>query len=208
MIVKICGITLPQQAKEISELGADYIGTIFYQKSPRYVDLDKIKEIKQSLNINTKLVVVVVNEDEKTVEKLFDTADIIQFHGDEEYSFIKNFPKEKVIKVFRLKEESQIKQMEQYMKDNYCLLLDTYKEGMYGGTGEAIDLQLLKKVLKLYDKIIVSGGLGLDNIKEVLSQIKPYGVDASSKLEIKPGIKDINKVKQFIEIVKSYEPNN
>jgi phosphoribosylanthranilate isomerase len=208
MIVKICGITQPQQAKEISQLGANYLGTIFYPKSPRYVDLDKIIEIKQSLNESTKLVVVVVNQDEKTVEELLYIADIIQFHGDEDYSFVKNFPKDRVIKVFRIKEESQIKQMEEYMKDDYCLLLDTYKEGMYGGTGETIDIQLLKKVLKLYDKIIVSGGLGLDNIKEVLSQIKPYGVDASSKLEIKPGIKDINKVKQFIEIVKSYESNN
>jgi phosphoribosylanthranilate isomerase len=208
MIVKICGITLPQQAGEISNLSANFIGVILYPKSPRYVDLENLESIKNALNPKSKLVAVVVNEKEEVIKKILSVADFVQFHGDEDYNFIKNFDKKRVIKVFRIKEESGINQMEKFMEEDYLILIDTYKEGQYGGTGESINLDLVKKVVNLYDKIIVSGGIGLDNIKKLLEYAKPYGVDASSKLEIKPGVKDIDKVKKFIETVRSYESNN
>ncbi|WP_297889285.1 phosphoribosylanthranilate isomerase [Sulfurihydrogenibium sp.] len=208
MIIKICGITLPQQAGEICSIGADFIGAIFYPKSPRYVNIDTLKTLKKSLNKNCKLVGVVVNPEEDTVYEILNTVDYVQFHGDEDYNFIKKFDKNKVIKVFRVKQESQIKDMEKYMEDGYLILVDTYKEGLYGGTGESINLELVKKIVNLYSKVIVSGGLGPDNIKKLLDFVKPYGVDASSKLEIKPGLKDTNKVKEFIKIVRSYESDN
>lgn len=208
MIIKICGITLPQQAGEICSFGADFIGAILFSKSPRYVNIETLKEIKKYIKPSCKLVAVVVNENEEVINQVLNIADIIQFHGDEDYNFIKNFDKTKVIKVFRIKEENQIKQMEKYMEEGYTILIDTYKEGLYGGTGESINTQLIKKIVNLYDKIIVSGGLGLDNIKRLLEEVKPYGVDASSKLEIKPGVKDIDKVKEFIKIVRKYESDN
>ena len=208
MLIKVCGITLPQQAEEISSLGVDLIGAILYPKSPRYVDLKTLKSLKESINKNSKLVAVVVNEKEDTVRDILKVADLIQFHGDEDYDFIKQFDKDRVIKVFRLKDENQIKSMEKYMEDGYTILVDTYKEGMYGGTGESIDLNLLKKVVSIYDKVIVSGGIGLDNVKIVIDNLKPYGIDASSKLEVKAGVKDIEKVKEFVKTIKNYEPNN
>jgi len=82
-------------------------------------------------------------------------------------------------------------------------LVDAFKEGVYGGTGEMIDLNLLKKITDVYDKVIISGGLSETNLKEILNHVKPYGVDASSKLEVSPGVKDLDKVKKFIDIVKN-----
>ena len=202
MIVKICGITLPSQAKEISEYGADFIGVIAYPKSPRCVDIETIKEIKKELK-NSKLVAVVVNPSLEQVLKLLNIADIIQFHGDEALDFVKKFPKERVIKAIRVKDESDLEKIKMYKNEGITVLVDTFKEGVYGGTGEMIDINLLKKITEIYDKVIISGGLSESSIKEILDHIKPYGVDASSKLEVSPGIKDLDKVKKFIDIVKN-----
>ncbi len=207
-MIKICGITDPIQAKEISKLGPDLIGVITYNKSPRYVNFETIKDIKESINSKTKLVVVVVNPTYEEVQKYLEVADFIQFHGDEDINFIKKFTKEKVIKALRIKNNSDINKILPFVKENIPILIDTYKEGMYGGTGEIQNLETVKKILNLYDKVIVSGGLSEENIDDILKHIKPYGVDASSKLEKEPGIKDIQKVKKFIEKVRSYESDN
>ncbi len=208
MIIKICGITNPIQAKEISKLGADYIGVITYKKSPRYVNFETIKKIKETINGKTKLVVVVVNPTKEEAEKYLEVADFVQFHGDEDIDFIKNFPKEKVIKALRIKDDLDISNISPYIKENIPILIDTYKEGMYGGTGEMQKLETVKKILDIYDKVIISGGLSEENIDKVLKHIKPYGVDASSKLEKEPGIKNIEKVKKFIGKVRSYESDS
>jgi phosphoribosylanthranilate isomerase len=202
MIVKICGITLPSQAKEISEYGADYIGVITYPKSPRYVNIEKIKEIKENLK-NSKLVAVVVNPSLEQALELLNIADFIQFHGDEDLDFVKKFPKDRVIKAIRVKDESDLEKIKTFKNEDITVLVDAFKEGVYGGTGEMIDLNLLKKITGVYDKVIISGGLSESNLKEILNHVKPYGVDASSKLEVSPGIKDLDKVKKFINIAKN-----
>jgi phosphoribosylanthranilate isomerase len=202
MIVKICGIILPSQAKEISEYGADYIGVITYPKSPRYVDIERIKEIKENLK-NSKLVAVAVNPSLEQVLELLNIADFIQFHGDEDLDFVKKFPKDRVIKAIRVKDESDLEKIKTFKNEDITVLVDAFKEGVYGGTGKMIDLNLLKKITDMYDKVIISGGLSESNIKEILNHVKPYGVDASSKLEVSPGVKDLDKVKKFIDIVKN-----
>ncbi|MEZ0323789.1 MAG: phosphoribosylanthranilate isomerase [Hydrogenothermaceae bacterium] len=200
--VKICGITQPEQAREISLAGVDYIGVILYPKSPRFVDLEKVKEIKKRLSDKTKLVAVVVNPDIDMGKNLLEIVDIIQFHGDEDIEFIKQFPKDKVIKAFRLKDEKDIEKIKPFLEEGFTVLVDGYREGEYGGTGTQIDLKLLKKVCSISDKVIIAGGLSDENIDSVLKEVKPFGVDASSKLETAPGIKDIEKVKRFIKLVK------
>jgi phosphoribosylanthranilate isomerase len=202
MIVKICGITLPSQAREISECGADYIGVITYPKSPRYVDVERVKEIKEKLK-NSKLVAVVVNPSLEQVLELLNIADFIQFHGDEDLDFVKKFPKDRVIKVIRVKNESDLEKIKTFKNEDITVLVDAFKEGVYGGTGEMIDLNLLKKITDMYNKVIISGGLSESNLKEILNHVKPYGVDASSKLEVSPGVKDLDKVKKFIDIAKN-----
>lgn len=205
--VKICGITIPSQAKEISQAGADFIGVILYERSPRFVELDKVEKIKENLMENTKLVGVVVNPDLESCRKILDVVDFIQFHGDEGFEFIKRFPKERVIKAFRIKNRADIENIKPYIDEDYLVLVDTFKEGEYGGTGDRIDIDILKEICSLYDKVIIAGGLSDTNIKYVLKMVKPYGVDASSKLEIKPGVKDIEKVKNFIKLVKDESDN-
>ncbi len=208
MFIKICGLTDEKQAKEVSELGATHIGVVFYPKSPRFVDIEKIKKIKDVLPSSVKLVAVVVNPERKDIEELLKVADLIQFHGDESIEFIKKFPKEKIIKAFRMKNEKDIEKIKPFVKEGYTILIDSYKEGEYGGTGKKINTELAKEVSNLTDRFILSGGLSPQNITDLLQEIKPYGVDASSKLEIEPGVKDIRKVKEFIEKAKGYYERN
>ncbi|WP_457641623.1 phosphoribosylanthranilate isomerase [Persephonella sp.] len=197
--VKICGITVPEQGKAIAQLGATHIGVIFFKKSPRHISLEQIKKIKEVVPKDTKVVAVTVNPSEETVEKLLNIVDMIQFHGDEKIEFVSKYPEEKIIKAFRIKSEEDITRMKPFMEKGYKILIDAFKEGKYGGTGKQINPELAKKVVNSYEKVILSGGLSPDNIENLLNKIKPYGVDASSKLEIKPGIKDIQKVEEFIK---------
>ncbi|WP_457621426.1 phosphoribosylanthranilate isomerase [Persephonella sp.] len=203
--IKICGITGTEQASVISELGATHIGVVFFEKSPRHIDIRQITRIKQSIKNNTKIVVVTVNPDEKVVKELLDTADMIQFHGDESIEFISRFPKDRVIKAFRIRSEEDIERMIPFFEENYTVLIDAYKEDAYGGTGKQINPDLARKITQAYNRVILSGGLSPENVGQLIEQIKPYGVDASSKLEIKPGIKDIEKVRKFIETVRNGE---
>ncbi len=202
--IKICGIKSEEQAIKIAELGATHIGVIHFPKSPRHIDLDKIKSIKESLQNRAKLVAVVVKPEEELVKKLLDIVDIIQFHGDEPLEFIKKFPKDRVIKVFRVKSFEDIEKMKPFWKEDYLTLIDTFKKDEYGGTGERIDIELAKSIINQYPKTILSGGLSPDNLEDILSIVKPYGVDASSKLEVSAGVKDLEKVKRFINIAKRF----
>jgi len=205
MIIKICGITEENQAKEISQLGADYIGVVLYQKSPRFIPLEKVKKIKNSISDKTKLVAVVVNLPEEEIKEILKIADIIQLHGDEDINFVKKFPKAKVIKALRIEDEEDIKKVEEFIKEGYIVLVDAYKKGEYGGTGKRINLELLEKLKPFEKNIIISGGLSEENIGEILFIMKPFGIDASSKLEIKPGLKDIQKVKKFIKTARELQ---
>ncbi|ACO03187.1 MAG TPA: phosphoribosylanthranilate isomerase [Persephonella sp.] len=200
--IKICGITQVEQALIVSELGATHIGVIFFEKSPRHIDIKRIREIRKSIQGKTRLVAVTVNPSEKIVEELLKTVDIVQFHGNETVEFLSKFPEDRVIKAFRIKSEKDINMMFPFFEKNYPVLIDTYKEGEYGGTGKQIDPDLARKVTQIYDRIILSGGLSPENLKRLIDHIKPYGVDASSKLEIKPGIKDLEKVERFIKIAR------
>ncbi len=197
--IKVCGITEKEQAKKIASLGASYIGVVYFPKSPRHINLDKIKKIKNSLPEDVKLVAVVVNPKKEDVEKLLETADIIQFHGDESLEFVKQFPKEKVIKAFRLKDEQSLEQIKPFVDEGYLILIDAYSEKEYGGTGKQINKELVEKVKGMTDKFILSGGLSDENVYDLIKLYKPYGVDASSKLEIKAGIKDLDKVQSYIQ---------
>ncbi len=202
--IKICGITDKEQARDISNLPITHIGVIHFPKSPRHIGIDKIKEIKDYINKSVKLVAVVVNPEKETVLKLLEVADVIQFHGDESLDFIKRFPKDRVIKAFRVKSKDDLPKMKPFFKEGYTILIDAYSKDAYGGTGKQINKELAKYIVEQYPKTVLSGGLSAENVKELIEYIKPYGVDASSKLEIKAGIKDIEKVKRFVNIVNSF----
>jgi len=208
-IIKICGLTDENQAIQLADTGATHIGMVHYEKSPRHVNLNKIKGISEKIKGKAYSVAVVVNPVPETVEKLLKTVDFIQFHGDEGIEFLSLFPVERVIKAFRIKDREDIKKIEPFAEKGYTLLIDAYSKNAYGGTGKQINPELADEVVKNFSRTVLSGGLSPDNVLEILQKIRPSGVDASSRLEVKPGVKDIKKATEFIKKVRGfYESDN
>ena len=198
--IKVCGITTEKQAKEIANLKPTHIGVIHFEKSPRHIQIDKIKQIKEEIkDYPVKVVAVVVNPSKDLVDNLLQIVDIVQLHGDETLDFVKQFDKNRIIKAVRVKDENSLKEIEKFSKEGYLVLIDAFKKGEYGGTGKQIDKSLVRKISQITDKFILSGGLSEENVYNLIKEFKPFGVDASSKLEIKAGIKDLNKVKGYLQ---------
>ncbi len=203
-IIKICGLTDKDQAISIGKMGATHVGMIHYEKSPRHLSLERIKIISNALKGVSKSVAVVVNPPKKLVEELFDIVDLVQLHGDESPEFVSSFPVERIIKAFRVKNENDIERIKPFAEMGTTILIDAYSEKAYGGTGKQINPDLAKKIVDFYKKTVLSGGLSPDNLLKLLEYINPYGVDASSKLEIKPGIKDLKKTEIFIKTAREF----
>ena len=203
--VKICGITNSEDALAACEYGADALGFIFYKKSPRFIELERVKDIIKDLPPFVTTVGVFVDEDADRISEIADAAklDIIQLHGSEPPEFCNVF-KRKIIKAFKIQEQGargkgQENEIRRYTVSAY--LLDTYKEGVEGGTGETFNWEIAKEA-KGFGRIILAGGLTPQNVAEAVETVMPYGVDVSSGVEQKPGKKDLQKVKNFIERAK------
>ena len=208
--LKVCGITQTKQALEIASLGIHAIGLIGVKESPRFVSRAKRREIFNQLKINfpkVERVWVVANMDNKELHEVIysdKSPSIIQLHGDESpkrCEFLKEkHPKIKFWKAFRIKTPQDIHNIKDFVPYVDAILLDAWSEKALGGTGEKLSFDLIKEV----DFDIpwwLAGGISADWIPELLSMVKPTGIDASSKLEISPGIKDIRKVKLLLETI-------
>ncbi|MRJ08367.1 phosphoribosylanthranilate isomerase [Ornithobacterium rhinotracheale] len=201
MKLKVCGLTQMEQIQELMALGVDYLGFIFYPKSPRYVlnhlSLEKIAEIPFSQKVG-----VFVNEDLAQLLKIVNTANLnlVQLHGDEDEMYLRNLreklnPEVKIIKVCRVGENLNLPKNHQNID---FLLFDTDSKA-YGGTGKTFDWQLLNQV-KTYQKYFLSGGVSLDNLAQAKNlNPKPFALDVNSKFEVAPGIKDFDKIKELIK---------
>lgn len=189
--VKICGITNKEDALLSQDLGADFLGFILYEKSQRYISLEKALEIKSYIKIPT--VAVVVKKSREEIKTLLDYFDFVQLHSDEPCDYaISN----RLIKVYRIMDNlPNIKPC----WDNNLILFDTLSD-KYGGTGKTFDWNILKTLKRDF---FVSGGLNEKNINNLLNTIKPYGVDVASGVEAYPGKKDPKKLEMFITSVKS-----
>ncbi|MGZ5220899.1 MAG: phosphoribosylanthranilate isomerase [Chitinophagaceae bacterium] len=207
MRIKVCGLTLPEQVKALDEMGIDFAGFIFYPKSPRYmgnkISAEKMKQIKGHI----AKVGVFVNEpyDDmmRTVEEY--RLDMVQLHGDETPFFcekVSNYVT--VVKAFRLSDNDPIDWIVRpYHESTDMYMFDTMGAG-YGGTGKKFDWNVLKDatVNKLF---FLSGGIepgDEENIKTFMKEPvaqKLFSVDINSKFEIAAGVKDMKKVKAFIE---------
>ncbi len=208
-ILKICGLTDRKQAEETAQAGATHIGMIFFEKSPRHVPLEVIREISAGIKGRAISVAVTVNQDLKTLQNLLDVVDMVQLHGEEPVGLIRDLPEGRVIKALRIKDEKDLEKVELYGKTGVPVLIDAYSEKAYGGTGKQIEPQLAKKAVDIYPMTVLSGGLSPENVGQLLEQIRPAGVDASSKLEVRPGVKDMTRVKKFIDTVRDfYESDN
>ncbi|HUU49790.1 MAG TPA: phosphoribosylanthranilate isomerase [Nitrospinota bacterium] len=205
--IKICGITNLEDALFAAECGADALGFVQYKKSPRYIEKKRAKEIIEKLPPFIKTVGVFVNSD---LNVILETAsncsfDLVQLHGDEDLKFCKEIKKKiRLIKAFRIKNRDSIKDISKFSSLVNTFLIDTHLEGKYGGTGICFDWSIVREAKK-YGNIILAGGLNRENISLVLRNIKPYGVDVSSGVEISPGVKDKKKVEAFIKTIKEME---
>ena len=204
IFIKICGITNLEDAKFSITDGADAIGFIQSKKSERFVSLETLNVIKDAIGIDFLTIPVFVNPSTEEVINFLSIFpnSILQFHGDEEEEFCKAFNKPYIKAINVSKQEDLINDLNKY-KDSFAYLLDSGDSQNRGGTGETFDWKLIPKDLS--NKIIVAGGLDSNNIEVLLSEVSPFGVDVSSGVEHKIGVKDHSKIDNFIKLVKKYE---
>ena len=208
-LVKICGITSVDQALKIAELGVDAIGVISVKESPRYVSPKKKKDIFSNLEKNfpsIKRVSVVKNIPLELISSnSFAFENVIQLHGDEDLSYCKSLrmklPRIEIWKAFRIKNKKDIKEIELFSNFIDTVLLDSWNEKSYGGSGIRIQSKYLEG-LKFSKPWLLAGGISADWIKQILHKIKPDGIDVSSSIEISPGIKDLNETKKLLNLIK------
>ena len=199
--VKICGITSAEDARAAVEAGADALGFIFYEPSPRCVTPEQAAAIIAGLPAHVPRVGVFVDADEITVRATAVTAglDTLQFHGSESPEFCARFNL-RTIKAFRVKDSGSLGQLPDYGTDAW--LLDSYVKGEPGGTGERFNWDLAVEAKRLGRPILLAGGLTPDNAAEAIAKVAPFGVDVSSRVEAAPGQKDSAKVAAFIASAK------
>lgn len=201
--IKICGITNKEDALQAIDLRVDALGFVFAD-SPRRVSPEVAREIIELLPPFICRVGIFVNEDKKKVKEIARGCNLttLQFHGEESPSYCRGF-REKVVKAFRVKDESILKKVDQYKVDAY--LLDTYSSQGYGGTGKTFNWDIARKIKEFGVPIILSGGLNPANVRKAISKVRPYAVDVSSGVEKKKGKKDPEKLKNFVKIVREMD---
>ncbi|RLJ70293.1 phosphoribosylanthranilate isomerase [Hydrogenivirga caldilitoris] len=199
--VKICGITRPEDAEFAVRMGADYVGVILYPKSPRFVLPEDRKEILRASEGAVKVAVFVNPTLEEVFSAFEEGFDLVQLHGEEEPGFAYKCGIERVIKAFRVGKKPP--DIEEVWKEAHGVLLDTYSEKAYGGTGKVFNWELAKAVARKGFRLFLSGGLKTENVKEAVLKVRPYAVDVSSGVELELGVKDKIKVESFIKEAKS-----
>ncbi|MCV2402840.1 phosphoribosylanthranilate isomerase [Marinomonas sp. C2222] len=195
--VKICGITNLDDALMACQHGADALGFVFYEKSPRYISPEKANEIVQALPPFVVPVALFVNATNEEVYSVVDGGSrwMIQFHGDESESQCISFQRP-YMKALRVKESDNISALVDEYPSASAILLDAYKKGVPGGTGEVFDWALIPEGLS--KPIVLAGGLDATNVKSAVKQVSPYAVDVSGGVELSKGLKSESKVKEFI----------
>jgi phosphoribosylanthranilate isomerase len=200
--IKICGITNLEDALLAAELGADALGFIFYPKSPRKVEPEAARSIIAQLPPFVAAVGVFVDEAASVVQELAAKVrlDWVQLHGLESPEYCRNLGR-RVIKGFRIQDAESLRPLADYRGAAQALLLDTYKKGQVGGTGEIFDWHLARKA-KQYGQIILAGGLTPENVAQAIAIALPAAVDTASGTEAAPGRKDPAKLRAFFKAIR------
>jgi len=204
--VKICGITNIEDALAAAAAGADSIGFNFYRKSPRFVTSETAAAICKSLPKSVEKIGVFVNsaEDEVLSIAQFVGLDAVQLHGDESPEYVSNLRKRfgnPIIKAFRVGPDFEPSIISHFEAD--AVLLDAFSPAEHGGTGDQFDWNIARKVRETVKRLYLAGGLGPDNVAEAVRLIRPYAVDACSRLESAKGKKDNGMVAEFIANARS-----
>ena len=200
-VVKICGITNAPDALAAAAAGADALGLMFYEGSPRHITVKAATEIARQLPPFVIKVGVFVNAPEDAVLRAIGECglNILQFHGDETPEYCGLFPV-MTIKAFRVQDSGSLKALADYQTDAF--LLDAHTPDKLGGTGTTFNWDLAVEAQKLGRPIFLAGGLTPENVAEAVRRVQPYAVDVSSGVELSPGKKDHEKVAAFIKAAK------
>ena len=198
-LIKICGIKDLNILNKLIELESiDFIGFIFFEKSPRNVSNDFLNKVNGVNLQNKRAVCVYVDATKEFIQQTSSNFEnpILQFHGNENNDFCKSFNKD-FWKVIRVKDSNSINIAFDY-PDASAILFENYTKGLYGGTGSVFDWNLLKDINKNDKKIIISGGINIENVDNAIS-INPWCIDINSGVEISPGVKDLDLIKQVLQ---------
>jgi phosphoribosylanthranilate isomerase len=200
--VKICGITREQDLHAACDAGADALGFVFYEKSPRHVTSATAAALVHELPPFVQSVGLFVNATPAFIETVLKTVslDLLQFHGDETPSDCARYGRP-YIKAVRVNPDTDLLKCAADYETARGLLLDAYVPGVPGGTGERFDWRLIPEAIP--KAVILSGGLTPDNVADAVEQVRPWAVDVSSGVELAKGIKDAHKIAQFIAKAKA-----
>ncbi|GGB90452.1 N-(5'-phosphoribosyl)anthranilate isomerase [Marinobacterium zhoushanense] len=200
--VKICGITRLEDALCAVEAGADALGFVFYDPSPRAIAVDQAASIIAQLPAFVTTTALFVDPAPELVDRVVQDVqvDLLQFHGKESPEFCQGFARP-WIKALRMKPDLDVLQQAQRFHAGRGILLDAYRPGVPGGTGEAFDWDRIP--VKLASRIILAGGLNPENVAQAVCRVRPFAVDVSGGVEEGPGIKSCRKIKAFIDQVRA-----
>lgn len=200
--IKICGITTPEDARLAAASGADAIGLVFYAPSSRAVTIEQAIAIVAAVPPFVTVVALVVDEPAESVRRIAESVavDLIQFHGAEPVEFCQQFNRP-WIKAVRVKPGVDIVAACGDYAPARGVLLDSWVDGVPGGTGKTFDWQLVEQTLSL--PLIVAGGLNDRNVGAAIARLRPAAVDVSGGVEQSPGVKDPEKITRFIAAVRA-----
>ena len=198
--VKICGITSVKDAIFAVNAGADAIGLVFYAPSPRFVTIEQAQQIVAAMPPFVSVVALFVNALPIEIKTVLAQVriDIVQFHGDETRSDCEQI-KLPYYKAIRVKADTNLLQYEAEFSSAKALLLDTYSDAAFGGTGQVFDWGLVPQ--NLTKPVILAGGLTAENVALGIKQVRPYAVDVSGGVEQSKGVKDVAKIAAFMHAV-------
>lgn len=201
--VKICGITRCEDAQLAVDAGADAVGLVFYEKSPRFVSNSQAAEISQCIPAFVSRVALFKDAEQEMVESVLAQVeiDLIQFHGSETVTYCEQFNRP-YIKALGMKgtehDASFLISSTKTYQSAKAILLDGHAPGEAGGTGESFDWASIATVEK---PVVLAGGLSAENVRQAIALVQPYAVDVSSGVESSPGIKDKDKIAAFMQQV-------
>ena len=206
--IKICGITSLDDALAAVTAGADALGFNFYKPSPRYIEPRIASAIVKQLPESILAVGVFVNED--SPQAVLDIArdanvNALQLHGDEEPEYCRQLATEmQVIKTFAVSDDFDTNLVEAYQVN--AIMLDTKHNRLRGGTGRVFDWSIARQVRPRVARLYLAGGLAPENVAEAVETVRPYAVDACSGLEERPGSKNHERVRAFVNAVRGVKP--
>jgi phosphoribosylanthranilate isomerase len=206
-VVKICGITNLDDALAAVAAGADALGFNFYNLSPRYISPQHAREIIEQLPESLLTVGVFVNEESDTVRAIAGEAGLraLQLHGDETPEYCRQLASDfYVIKAFAVADTFDIQVSQAYGVE--AIMLDTKHNNLRGGTGRVFDWSVARRAVATVPKLFLAGGLSPENVENAVEIVRPFAVDACSALEDKPGKKNHERMRVFVNTVRGVAP--